>query len=197
MALPAIGQSPLIADQLNTLIRTYSPSSVAIAGCAGGNGFDYLVGSRTRRVVGVDINPEYIEQARRRYAERIPGLELYTTDIQSSALIFHPVDLIYAALLFEYVDLAQTMSSLRHHCNTDGILAVMSQLPHETVTHVSPSPYTSLQRLAPGMRLVPQLELQRLARQVGFSLEHSRVISSPGGKRFCVDEFRLGLEGRR
>jgi trans-aconitate methyltransferase len=195
MALPAIGQSPLIADQLNTLIRTYSPPSVAIVGCAGGNGFDCLVGTRTRRVVGVDINPEYIEQARRRYAGRIPELELYIADIQWSAPIFRPVDLIYAALVFEYVDLAQTMSSLRDYCNTDGILAVMSQLPHETVTHVSPSPYTSLQLLAPGMRLVSQIELQRLARQVGFSLEHSRVISSPGGKRFCVDEFRLCLEG--
>ena len=91
----------------------------------------------------------------------------------------------------EYVDLAQTMSALRHHCKPDGVLAVLSQLPHETMTHVSPSPYTSLQLLAPGMRLVSPLELQRLAKQVGFSLKHSRVISSAGGKRFCVDEFRL------
>jgi 2-polyprenyl-3-methyl-5-hydroxy-6-metoxy-1,4-benzoquinol methylase len=191
MALPTIGQSRLIADQLDTLIRTYSPPSVAIVGCAGGNGFDRLVRTGAQRIVGVDINPEYIEQARRRYAERIPGLELYTTDIQSSKSIFHPVDLIYAALVFEYVDLAQTMSALRHHCKPDGVLAVLSQLPHETMTHVSPSPYTSLQLLAPGMRLVSPLELQRLAKQVGFSLKHSRVISSAGGKRFCVDEFRL------
>lgn len=30
MALPAIGQLQLIADQLNILVRTYAPSSVAI-----------------------------------------------------------------------------------------------------------------------------------------------------------------------
>ena len=35
MALPTVGQQQLIADQLGTLIGTYSPSSVAIIGCAG------------------------------------------------------------------------------------------------------------------------------------------------------------------
>jgi 2-polyprenyl-3-methyl-5-hydroxy-6-metoxy-1,4-benzoquinol methylase len=197
MALPTIGQSRLIADQLDILINTYSPDSVAVVGCAGGNGFDRLVGTGARRVVGVDINPKYIEQAQRRYAERISGLELYITDIQSSALIFEPVDLIYVALVFEYVDLAQTMNALRHHCKRDGVLAVLSQRPHETVTHVSPSPYTSLQMLAPRMRLVSPQELQQLAKLVGFSPEHSRVIASPGGKRFSVDEFRLrGTDGQ-
>ena len=96
MALPTVGQQRLIADQLDTLIGTYSPSSVAILGCAGGNGFDRLVRTSARRVVGVDINPDYIEQARRRYAGSIPGLELHIADIQSSASLFDPVDLIYA-----------------------------------------------------------------------------------------------------
>ena len=83
MALPAIGQSRLIAEQLDVLISAYSPGSLAIIGCAGGNGFDHLVG--VRRVVGVDNNPEYIKKARKRYAERVPGLELYVADIQSFA----------------------------------------------------------------------------------------------------------------
>jgi hypothetical protein len=95
MALPTVGQLRLIAD---ALVKTYSPFSVAILGCAGGNGFDRLIGTRTSRVVGVDINPEYIESARRRYAEHIAGLELLIADIQSSAALFEPVDLIYAAL---------------------------------------------------------------------------------------------------
>lgn len=191
MALPTIGQLRLIADQLDTLIRTFSPCSVAIIGCAGGNGFDSLVGAESERVVGVDINPEYIERARRRYAGRIPGLELYVADIQSCASLFEPVDLIYVALVFEYVDLSLTMSALRCHCKPGGVLVVLSQLPHETMNQVSPSPYTSLQSLASGMHLVAPEELQRMAKQVGFTLEQSRVISSSGGKCFGIDKFRL------
>lgn len=191
MALPTVGQQRLIADQLDALVKTHSPFSVAILGCAGGNGFDRLIGTRASRVVGVDINPGYIESARRRYAQHIPGLELLVADIQSSAPLFEPVDLIYAALVLEYVDLPRTLSFLQQHCKPNGVLAVLSQMPHEAIAHVSPSPYTSLQRLASSMRLVSQEELSRLAMQFGFSAECSRVVTSVGGKHFAVDEFRL------
>ena len=70
-SLPAVGQSQLTADQLEILVRSYSPSSVAILGCAGENGFERLVDTRVSRVVGVDINPRYIEEARQRYAGRV------------------------------------------------------------------------------------------------------------------------------
>lgn len=193
MALPTVGQSQLIADELDGLVRTYSPASVAIIGCAGGNGFDCVVGTNVSRIVGVDLNPKYIEKARARYEGIIPGLELRIADIQASESLFDPVDLIYVALVLEYVDLARTMCVLGGHCNPNGVLAVLSQLPHETVAHVSPSPYTSLQLLAPGMRLVSQEELQRQARHAGFAPQYSRITVSTGGKRFCIDEFRLGV----
>jgi hypothetical protein len=50
--------------------------------------------------------------------------------------------------------------------------------------------------LAPGMRLVSQQELQQMAQEVGFAPEHSSVIMSAGGKRFCVEEFRLCFGAR-
>lgn len=55
--------------------------------------------------------------------------------------------------------------------------------------HLAPSPFTSLQMLAPRMRLVSQRERQRLAEQVGFSPENSKEIVSSGVERFCVDKF--------
>jgi SAM-dependent methyltransferase len=193
MTLPAIGQSQLIADQLDILVRTHAPSSVAILGCAGGNGFERLNDTSVTRVVGVDINSQYIEEAQRRYAGRAQGLELLVGDIQTSAGLFEPVDFIYAALVFEYVDLARTMSFLRRHCKPKGILAVLYQVPHKTLPEVSPSPYTSLRLLEPGMHLLSHEELQLHARQTGFTPEDSRNILSPGGKQFTVETFRLCL----
>ncbi|HEY7888640.1 MAG TPA: class I SAM-dependent methyltransferase [Steroidobacteraceae bacterium] len=193
MALPTVGQAQLIAHELDVLVRTYSPNSVAIIGCAGGNGFDCAVGTSVSRVVGVDINPQYIERARERYEGRTPGLELHIADIQASERLFDPVDLIYVALVLEYVDLARTMSVLKSHCDTNGVLAVLSQLPHERMAHVSPSPYNSLQLLAPGMRLTSQEELQRQAGYAGFAPLHSRTVVATGGKRLRIDEFRTGV----
>jgi SAM-dependent methyltransferase len=193
MALPTVGQSQLIAEELATIISTYSPRSVAILGCAGGNGFDRLVGTSVTRVVGVDINPEYIEQARRRYEGQISGLALHAADIQSSATLYDPVDLIYVALVLEYVDLQKAMSALQRHCKQDGVLAVLVQLPHDTMAHVSPSPYVSLQSLGSCMHLVSPEALREQARKVGFTPEQSRLLRATGGKHFRVDEFRLGI----
>lgn len=191
MALPTVGQADLIAHELEILLRRYSPSSVAIMGCAGGNGFECAACSGVSRLVGVDINPQYIERARERYEGRIPGLELHIADIQACQSLFDPVDLIYAALVLEYVDLDRTMGVLAAHCNSNGVLAVLSQLPHETMAHVSPSPYTSLQLLAPGMRLLSQEELRRQAEHAGFAPLHSRTAIAAGGKRLRIDEFRI------
>lgn len=194
MALPTVGQADLIAHELGILLRRYSPSSVAIMGCAGGNGFECAVGSGVSRIVGVDINPQYIERARKRYEDRIPGLELHIADIQTCQALFEPVDLIYVALVLEYVDLDRTMGVLGSHCNSNGVLGVLSQLPHETMAHVSPSPYTSLQLLAPGMRLISQEELRRQAEHAGFAPLQFGTATATGGKRFRIDEFRLPAE---
>ena len=191
MALPTVGQADLIARELATLLRGYSPTSIAIIGCAGGNGFDCAAGSGISRVVGVDINPQYIERARARYEGRIPGLEMHIADIQACQSLFEPVDLIYVALVLEYADLDRTMGVLAAHCNSNGVLAVLSQLPHETMAHVSPSPYASLQLLAPGMRLISQEELRRQAEHAGFAPLHSGTVTAIGGKRFRIDEFRI------
>ncbi|HEY1217163.1 MAG TPA: hypothetical protein VGE93_26340, partial [Bryobacteraceae bacterium] len=58
MALPSIGQSRLIADQLEALVRSFRPHSIGIIGCAGGNGLERLAGTSVSRMVGVDLNPE-------------------------------------------------------------------------------------------------------------------------------------------
>jgi trans-aconitate methyltransferase len=190
MSLPAIGQASMIADELLALVARLQPSSVAVIGCAGGNGFDRLASTAVERVVGVDINAGYIDEAAARYARQIRGLELYVADIQHARRLFPPVDLIYAALLFEYVDVAQSLRNLAAHCVRGGVLATLVQLPHESKSAVTPSPYSSLQRLAPAMKLIAPDDLAAQAAAAGFVLEESSAIASAGGKRFAAQIFR-------
>lgn len=44
MAMPAIGQAKMLADEFDKLLRSYSPKSVAVIGCAGANGFPAWAG---------------------------------------------------------------------------------------------------------------------------------------------------------
>ena len=100
MSLPSVGQSRFIADQFEQAIKECSPKSVAIIGCAGGNGLERISHGQLDRVVAVDVNPEYVERTRVRHAHRLNNLELHCGDIQSEALRFESVDLTFAALLF-------------------------------------------------------------------------------------------------
>src|SRR5271165_2155312 len=106
MSLPSVGQTPMLADQLEKLVGQHAPSSVAVIGCAGGNGLDRCESAGVRRVVAIDINPGYIAACKIRYAHRLPNLELHCADVESKQLQFEPVDLVYAALIFEYADIA-------------------------------------------------------------------------------------------
>ena len=91
----------MLADQLAQLIEWHTPTSIAIIGCAGGNGLDRIDSTRVERVVAIDINPEYVAAAERRHADRLANLDCRCADVQSETLLFDPVELIYAALIFD------------------------------------------------------------------------------------------------
>jgi hypothetical protein len=143
------------------------------------------------RVVAVDVNPDYIERSRARYAHRLPGLRLVCADVQSGSLTYDPVDFTYAALLFEYVDLPSTLSTLNRNSRRDAALTTVLQLPHSTLHAVSRSPYSSLARLGSVMRLTAPETLCRAAADAGFAVVDSTIIELPSGKKFCVQNFRL------
>jgi len=190
MSLPSIDQAAMLADEFEFLIKHHRPPSVAIVGCAGGNGLERIEAGRLERVVGVDINPQYIERSRERYGGRLPNLELHCADVESSALQFEPVSLIYAALLFEYVDLPPALQTLKRCCRPNGVLATLLQLSHQDQLALSRSPYTSLSGLEPAMRLLAPHDLCREAAAAGFTATRSKIIKLPSGKEFWAQYFR-------
>lgn len=190
MSLPDIGQGQMLADQLEQLIKRYSPQSVGLIGCAGGNGLDRIEPCQLERVVALDINPSYIRAVGVRHAHRLSNLELYCVDVQSASFQFKPVDLVFAALLLEYVDVAATLASLKRHCRPGGLLATVVQLPHRDHKAISASPYKSLNLLAPVMKLIAPADLSRLATAAGFREADTETIELASGKQFLLQAFR-------
>ena len=91
MALPGIEQAQLLSDIFAGVLAKYSPRSVAVIGCAGGNGFDRIPPAISR-VVGVDLSPRFVAETEARFRDRIENLELMVGDIQSNEVSFAPVD---------------------------------------------------------------------------------------------------------
>lgn len=189
MSLPAIAQADFVARRFADVLHRFRPESVAVIGCAGGNGFDRIDPAVTKRTVGVDLNPGYIATASARWLGRIPGLEFHVADVESDPLPFAAVDLIHAALLFEYVAMTEALRNLALASRPGGRLVAVLQRPSPTMPEVTPSPYTSLQALAPIMRLVPPDDLAARAAAVGFVLESSQIEALPSGKDFVVQVY--------
>lgn len=189
MSLPGIGQAQMLAEELARATSKISARSVALVGCSGGNGLAMLPSS-VRRIVAIDINPAYVETVRGRFSGRSAVLELFVADIQEGAPLCPPVDLVYAGLIFEYVDVAATMTALRGLCAPEGVMAAVIQLPSEAGYFVSPSPFSSLQPLQGCARIRSRQELEEHACGVGFRPSDARRIMSPGGKSFEVLNFR-------
>lgn len=189
MALPHVAQSALLADLFGHALEQHRPCSAALLGCAGGNGLERVDPAVTPRVVAVDINPAYVEEARRRHARRLPGLELLCGDIASPAVAFEPVELAFAGLLFEYVDLAPALRRIAAQLTPAGRLVAVLQMPSRTIAEVTPSPYASLGALSACMRLVPPDDLRAAAVPCGLEAASRKEIQIAGGKTFCTQTF--------
>ena len=190
MGLPQIGQDRMLADVFAAALERYRPGSVAVLGCAGGNGFERIATDVTRRVVGVDLNPGYIREARARFGGRLPGLELFAGDVQVKDFAFTPVELVYAGLLFEYVEVDTVLTRIRAMLRSGGTLLTVVQLPCAATPEVTGSPYASLGELASIMRLVAPGSLKRAADALGYRETDAYTVQSAGGKGFRIQSFR-------
>jgi len=197
MASPNVGQAQFLSDVFAAALNKYEPRSVAVLGCAGGNRLDRVSSKVTERVVGVDLNPDYVLRTRTRFGHRIPLLELFVGDVQEDEFGFAPVELVFAGLLFEYVDADTVLAKIRSILRPDGTLLTVVQLPSTTIAEITPSRYASLGALSSAMRLVPPSLLGQLAAAHGYHEIDAQTLKVAGGKEFQVQAFRLATPRHR
>ena len=107
-----VRQQQALNEILKNVLAEYSPESLCVLGCTTGNGFEHINMQVTKRVVGVDINREYLEILHNRFGKQIPGMKLICNDLKELDLPADSFDLIHAALIFEYVDVDKTLNKI-------------------------------------------------------------------------------------
>jgi SAM-dependent methyltransferase len=183
-----VGQAQMLADELSGALARHKPQSVAVVGCAGGNGFEALIDPQFKRVVGIDVNACYLQVARSRYAGRIRSLELHCADIEHLPEL-PPVNLLFAGLIFEYTDLSRAMRSCARLMSPGAHLIAVLQLPGAELK-VSPSPFTSLSALRDRMSLYPPHTLISAGTIEGLQYETMWQQLPTPGKPFAVVTLR-------
>jgi hypothetical protein len=166
------------------------PASVAIIGIAGGNGLDHINGNMTQRVVGLDVNPLYLDAVRRRYS-MVRGLELYCIDLAEQLVDLEPVQLVHAGLVFEHAGVGRCLDNALSLLAPGGPLSAVLQLPSEIEQDVGPRQSPSIQSLKSHFSLIDPAWLRETLEGQNSRLTHQTRRSLPAGKGFW-----LGIFGR-
>ncbi len=188
MQSPDVNQLAPLADVFADVLRRHLPDSVAVLGVAGGNGLARVDPSVTRRVVGVDVNPHYLEATRRRFPD-LSGLELHCADLSRGTLSLEPVALVHAAMVFEHAGIGPCLDNAEALVQPGGVLSTVLQLPSETVGAVSVTTFKSMEALASHFAFVDPGHLQQVLARRGWHLVHERHLPLPSGKAFWSGVF--------
>jgi hypothetical protein len=188
MSSEGVQQLSVLSDLFGEVVRRCRPSSVAILGIAGGNGLDHIDSSITTRVVGLDLNPQYLEAVKKRYSH-LAGLEIYCTDLSQQRVELDPVELVHAALIFEHAGANLCLENAISMIIPCGNLSVVLQLPTESGETVGRTHFPSVQDLGSHFSLIDSAWLRELLAGRGLRLIHQTTRALAGGKGFWTGIF--------
>lgn len=189
MQSPEVRQLKALSDLFAEALQSCRPQSVAILGIAGGNGLEHIDPGLTRRIVGVDVNPLYLDAVRKRFAAA-SGLELHCADLAEQRVDVEPVQLVHAALVFEHAGAGQCLENALSLVAPGGALSAVLQLPSGIEHGVSASPFPSMQRLKHDFSLIDPAWFRAALAQRGFHPTHEVQRPLPAGKGLWMGIFR-------
>ena len=184
MALPDVAQSQYLSKYFSDVLELYQPDMVAMLGCSGGNGLEKIDEKKVNKIICVDINPVFLKEAENRYKNNFKDIEFVCQDIASQNFKISNVDLIYAGLVFEYVEIEPAIANISKFLNKERILAVVLQQPSKSIPEVSPSQYKSLEKLSEIFRFVSPVKLIELCNIYNIKLISKKETQLQSGKKF-------------
>jgi SAM-dependent methyltransferase len=189
MRLPEVNQWSFLGYLLKESLDKYDSRSFAYLGCSTGNGLEYIRNDKTHKVTAIDINPEYLSILRNRYQHKIPNLEIVETHLNDYQGNGQRYSLIFAGLLFEYLDPGPLLRKISTWLESAGVMVVVLQLQDKHVKKVSDTPYSSLKRLDPFMKLISDQNFKLLAKKSGMKELEGKRFTLESGKSFYVGVF--------
>ena len=168
--------------------RAARPRRVLVLGCGTGAGLEHVEPALTERVVGIDLNLQYLAVARQRHQRFGARLELFCADARTADLPEGGFELVYAALLAEYLDPEALVSVMARAAAPGGACGVVLRLPGgEPAEKAFPS--ESVRALSEATRLVDPGDLAALFARRGVRRAGAWEMASRGGRRLRVAMF--------
>ena len=184
-----VQQLDVLSELFAAALERCQPASVAILGVAGGNGLARIDYGITKRVVGLDLNTQYLDEARKRYGG-LCNLSLHCVDLAKEQVELEPVRLVHAALIFEHAGIDRCLENAVSLVDGGGALSAVLQLPgQQAEQQVGPSKFLSMLTLKDNFTLVDPISLGRKLDRAGFRMVHELIRSVPAGKSLWMGVF--------
>jgi len=188
MNSPGVAQLEALSELFAEALKQCRPESVAVMGIAGGNGLERIDSSVTHRVVGIDINPAYLDVVRQRFGH-MQGLDLMCANLAEKIVTLPPVQLVHAALVFEHAGAGPCLDNALSMVGHGARLSVVLQLPSETEPGVGNGRFPSMQTLSAGFILIDPATLRETIEARGFRIVCESRRGLPAGKAFWMGLF--------
>jgi hypothetical protein len=191
MSAPEVQQLEPLAELFAETLALCHPASLAVIGIAGGNGLDRIDRNVTKRVVGLDMNPLYLDAVRQRHSG-LSGLELHCIDLAEERVDMEPVQLVYAALVFEHAGVGRCLENALSMVASGGALSIVLQLPSEIEHAVGASRFPAMQSLKSHFSLIDPAWFRETLEARNFRFAQQARRSLPAGKAFWMGVFNRG-----
>ncbi|WP_254561824.1 hypothetical protein [Dyadobacter diqingensis] len=187
-----VGQAKLLNHLTGKYLTKYNPENILFLGISGGNGFEHIDTDTAKSVCAIDINETYLEETWKRFGEKIKQLTLVSTDIGSSDVSCIKADFVWAALIFEYVEIEKCFEFIKHNTATNAKLIVTIQ-SNNGVQSVSQTGVESIKSVASIFKTVDKKNLQKTALSFGFECNGLEENFLPNGKSLLTYELTKKL----
>ena len=188
-------------DQLSFLSEVFAraltaaPRTIALLGCATGNGLEHLHGRDIDRVTAVDVHSGYLQRARQRHEAHIANLELLEADLETDALDESAYELVFCALVLEHVEPAPVIANAARALAPGGVFVVVVQLASDSAQPAAETRYESIRHIGAAMQLRTPEEVAAWCEAAGLSCCGRRRETLTTGKRFAILQFERSVEG--
>ena len=163
-----VGQLQVLSNLTKEYLEKLSPEIVMFLGVAGGTGLEPIDNKVTSRVFGIDINQNYLDETRKRFRHQIPNLNLVNINIATRTTEqITQANLIWAALIFEYVETDTCFEFINSNIRENGYLVVTIQ-ENNGVNSISQTGVETVKLAGQIFKLISDSDLVAVAEKFGF-----------------------------
>ena len=189
MNSPEVNQRPVLNTILRTELSAICPGSLLIVGCSTGNGLEHIDPHVTKRIDCIEINPMFAQRIKERFRHLHDSLTVHCADVHEFHFDHGAYNLLFASLIFEYVDWKSLLPRIAEAIAPKGYLSVVIQLRSDSTPAVTPTQYKRLLALESIFHFVEPEELVEQAKNLNLILISRATERLPSDKAFEIFRF--------